>query len=128
VHVEGWEKSPMIHLRLVNQRISREEQCELLAKVVTTARSKGLAVVCPQYVNLEEFYLPAPSIRLVSSYRPYDLQSSILMGAMLTSPASLDQTVSAEHAPKEVEAALATLGGIFSSVCPSGNGLSMSNK
>ena len=65
--MEGWNKSPVVHLRLKNQKLGRNAQRALLQKVVEIARDKGVAVVCPEYVTQEEFYLPPPSIRLVSS-------------------------------------------------------------
>eukprot|EP00035_Acanthoeca_spectabilis_P001679 m.81953 g.81953 ORF g.81953 m.81953 type:complete len:482 (+) comp11045_c0_seq2:42-1487(+) len=98
VNVDGWDKSPIAHLRLANQDLNRTEQCEILSKVVTIAREKSLAVVCPQYVTPEEFYLPTPSIRLA---------------------------VSSEHTAVEIENAVKTLGDIFRSVNAGHGGLSM---
>jgi len=62
----GDERSPIIHLRINDDKKSEEEKEHLLQNVVEKVREKGILVVRAAYIDKEKFK-PEPSIRVLLS-------------------------------------------------------------
>jgi serine palmitoyltransferase len=59
------DPSPVIHLYLLNSPSSRQQEQQILEKVVSYALDNGVALSASKYLEDEEQSLPPPSIRVV---------------------------------------------------------------